>query len=102
MTSKIAIIVEWDNARLSEVDRAREMLRRVSGQAAAAARTTNAQFDLILIFDPETIDDRASYARPWATASGIRWVLVNGRVAVDHGRLTGVRAGRVLRRASAR
>lgn len=52
----------------------------------------------LVIFDPETIDDRASYARPWATASGIRWVLVNGRVAVDHGRLTGVRAGRVVRR----
>ena len=56
MSSKVALIVEWDNARLSEVDRAREMLRRVSAQAITAARTTNAQFDLILIFDPETIE----------------------------------------------
>lgn len=56
MTSKIALIVEWDNARLSEVDRAREMLRRVSTQAVSAARSTNAQFDMMLIYDPETIE----------------------------------------------
>lgn len=56
MTSKIALIVEWDNARLSEVDRAREMLRRVCAQAVAAARATNARFDLLLIYDPETIE----------------------------------------------
>jgi Glycosyl transferase family 2 len=56
MASKIALIIEWDNARLSEVDRAREMLRRVGAQAVAAARTTNAHFDLLLIYDPETIE----------------------------------------------
>jgi hypothetical protein len=56
MTSKIALIVEWDNARLSELDRACEMLRRVCAQAVAAARTSNAQFDLLVIYDPESID----------------------------------------------
>src|SRR5262245_10739596 len=56
MASKVALIVEWDNARLSEVDRAREMLRRIGAQAVAAARATNAQFDLALIYDPETIE----------------------------------------------
>lgn len=56
MSAKIALVVEWDNARLSEVDRAREMLKRVSAQAVAAARATNAQFDLVLVFDPEAID----------------------------------------------
>ncbi len=52
----------------------------------------------VVIFDLETIDDRAVYERPWATTAGIRWVLVNGEIAVDHGRLTGDRAGQVLRR----
>jgi len=52
----------------------------------------------LVVFDPETIEDRATYNRPWATTSGIRWLLVNGQVALDHGRLTGVRSGRVLRR----
>jgi hypothetical protein len=55
MFSKVAIIVEWDNARLSEVDRAREMLRRVGEQVAETARTTNATFDLMLIYDPEEV-----------------------------------------------
>jgi hypothetical protein len=55
MASRIAIIVEWDNARLSEVDRAREMLRRLNAQAAAYSVKTNAKFDLLLIFDPEEV-----------------------------------------------
>jgi hypothetical protein len=56
MTSRIALIVEWENALLSEVERAREMLRRVGAQAVSAARNSNAQLDLLLIYDPETID----------------------------------------------
>jgi hypothetical protein len=56
MTSKIGLIVEWENAVLSEVERAREMLRRVSAQAVSAARTSNAQLDLMVIYDPATID----------------------------------------------
>jgi hypothetical protein len=55
MFSKVAIIVEWDNARLSELDRAREMLRRLGEQAGEVARTTNATFDLMLLFDPEEV-----------------------------------------------
>lgn len=55
MSERIALIVEWDNARLSEVDRAREMLRRVSSQVMTAARRSNQRFDLTLVYDPETI-----------------------------------------------
>ncbi len=55
MPSKVAIIVEWDNARLSEVDRAREMLRQLNEQTAQYATKTNARFDLMLVFDPEAI-----------------------------------------------
>ncbi|MGQ0567904.1 MAG: N-acyl-D-amino-acid deacylase family protein [Armatimonadota bacterium] len=53
----------------------------------------------LVVFDPADIDDRAAYGDPWATAAGIRWVLVNGQIAVEDGRLTGARAGSVLRRA---
>lgn len=52
----------------------------------------------LVVFDPRTLDDRADYTDPWATAAGIRWVLVNGEVAVEDGRLTGIRSGAVLRR----
>ena len=55
MTSRVAFIVEWDNARLSEVDRAREMLRRLNVQSAEYATKSNARFDLLLVYDPEAI-----------------------------------------------
>lgn len=57
MTSKIAIIVEWDNARLSEVDRAREMLIRLNTQSAEYAKQSNARFELMLVYDPEEIPE---------------------------------------------
>jgi N-acyl-D-amino-acid deacylase len=52
--------------------------------------------DLVL-FDPETIVDHASYADPKQAPSGIDWVLVNGTVACAGGRPTDVLAGRFLR-----
>ena len=55
MTSKIALIVEWDNARLSEVGRARDMLRQLHIQTSAYSTRTNARFDLLLVYDPEEI-----------------------------------------------
>lgn len=56
MTDKIAIIVEWENALLSEVERAREMFRRLQAQAIEAARTHNAHFELTLVYDSEAIE----------------------------------------------
>lgn len=53
--------------------------------------------DLVL-FDPVTVRDRATYETPWQFPEGIHAVLVNGQVAVEAGVPTGVRAGRVLRR----
>lgn len=55
--------------------------------------------DLVL-FDAETIIDRATFEEPARPAAGIETVLVNGQPVLDGGRLTGARAGRVLRRAA--
>ncbi len=52
----------------------------------------------ITIFDPATVDDRATFEDPHQYPDGIPYVIVNGTVAVDGGRFVGVRAGRVLRR----
>jgi N-acyl-D-amino-acid deacylase len=52
----------------------------------------------IVVFDPETVMDRATYETPRLPAAGIDHVLVNGAVAVRDGALTGARAGRVVRR----
>jgi N-acyl-D-amino-acid deacylase len=52
----------------------------------------------LVIFDPATIEDTATYTRPHQFPAGIDYVLVGGQVAVDHGQVTSARAGRVLRR----
>jgi N-acyl-D-amino-acid deacylase len=52
----------------------------------------------VTVFDPSTIIDTGTYAEPNRHPIGISHVLVAGRIAVEDGKLTGVRAGRVLRR----
>lgn len=51
----------------------------------------------IVIFDPETVIDQATFANPHQYPLGIDYVLVNGKVVVEKGEHTGVRAGKVLR-----
>ena len=53
--------------------------------------------DLVL-FDAGTVKDAATYEEPTRPAVGIHTVIVNGGVAWEGGRSTGVRRGRVLRR----
>jgi len=53
----------------------------------------------VVVFNPETIADVATYAEPRQYPAGIEYVVVNGAVAVDQGRQTDARAGRMLRRA---
>lgn len=54
----------------------------------------------LVIFDPDRIADRATFADPDRAPEGIEKVIVNGRVAVDNGRVTGRARGRVLRHGS--
>ncbi len=51
----------------------------------------------IMIFDPNTILDRATYERPHQLSVGMRYVLVNGVPVVDEGRVTGAKPGMVVR-----
>jgi N-acyl-D-amino-acid deacylase len=52
----------------------------------------------VVVFDPATVSDRATFAVPHQYPAGIPYVIVNGRVAVDGGRFVDVRSGAVLRR----
>lgn len=54
------------------------------------------QADLVL-FDPATVRDTATFAKPHQYPEGIPFVIVNGVVTVDGGRFTAARGGRVLR-----
>ena len=51
--------------------------------------------DLVL-FDPATIQDVATFEEPHQYAAGIRWVIVAGEVVIDHGEHTGNMCGKVL------
>ncbi len=52
----------------------------------------------VVIFDPAVIKDNATFDNPHQYPAGIGYVIVNGQVVVDHGKLTGVRPGKILRR----
>ncbi|MCP3729792.1 amidohydrolase family protein [Sphingomonas sp. MG17] len=54
------------------------------------------KFADIAVFDAAAYGERATYDTPDRPSSGVRYVLVNGRMAVDKGGLTGVFAGRPL------
>jgi N-acyl-D-aspartate/D-glutamate deacylase len=54
----------------------------------------------IVVFDPKELEDRATYERPFEPSVGIRWVLVNGKMAIANGQLQDTSAGRPLRRAA--
>jgi N-acyl-D-aspartate/D-glutamate deacylase len=52
----------------------------------------------LVVFDPERINDRASFQEPHLTAEGVREVFVNGVAVMRDGQPTGATPGRVLRR----
>lgn len=50
----------------------------------------------LVVFDPDTVADRATFAAPHALAQGIEYVMVNGVPTLGRNGLTGGRAGRIL------
>lgn len=79
--------------------------RRVEGMIPAMARKGRLQRGAdadIVIFNPETIGDRATVAAPATPSVGIDWVLVDGQIALREGEPDKtVLAGRPLRSAAA-
>jgi N-acyl-D-amino-acid deacylase len=56
----------------------------------------------LVVFDPETISDQATFASPKQAAKGIHWVVVNGEIALADGVPTQRRAGQFLDRRTER
>lgn len=82
-------------------------LERAVAQASAVATNDVMAYDRgriaqglaadIIVFDYEKLADRATFAEPHRLSEGMRYVLVNGQVVLEGGKLTGTRSGRVLR-----
>jgi N-acyl-D-amino-acid deacylase len=51
----------------------------------------------VVIFDPAMIKDQATYEEPNKGPVGIHYVLVNGEIAAENGKVTGATSGKVLR-----
>jgi len=51
----------------------------------------------ITIFDPAKLIDHATFTKPDQLSEGIDYTIVNGQIEYDHGKLTGVTSGHVLR-----
>jgi N-acyl-D-amino-acid deacylase len=83
-----------------------EAVRKMSSQAADAMHLADRGLlqpgmvaDLV-VFDPQTVADKATFEDPMQLSVGIDDVIVAGVPVVNGGKPTGVRPGRVIRRAS--
>lgn len=79
-------------------------IHKMTGMPAARlalrdrGRIADSAFADVVVFDARTVGDRATYDRPHQYPVGIPYVVVNGALAVNDGKLTDARAGRSLRR----
>lgn len=84
-----------------------QAVRKMTGASAARLRLPERGLvragwhaDLTL-FDPSTVLDQATFEAPRRYPTGIPYVMVNGRLTVDGGEVTGALPGRALRPRSA-
>jgi len=80
-----------------------EGVRKMTGAAAQLLRMKDrgilreGYYADIVVFDPDTIIDNATYDDPLQLPSGILYVFVNGKLTVRDGDYTGETAGQILR-----
>ena len=80
-----------------------EAVRRMTAQPAAVLGLRDRgqlkpdYYADVVVFDPATIQDHATYAAPHQYATGVSDVIVNGVVALRDGEPTAARPGRVVR-----
>jgi len=97
-----------DQGRLSLMDAIRKAslapAQRLEGVAMGARRKGRVQEGAdadIVVFDPQTVQDRSTYERPAEPSVGFRYELVGGTAVVDGGKLVdGVFPGKALVRRS--
>jgi N-acyl-D-amino-acid deacylase len=86
-------ILTWEEA----IRRMTSLPARKFGLMGRGLLETGYQADIVLV-DPATVSDKASFAQPHQFSVGIPWVIVNGQVVVEQGNHTGTRSGIALRK----
>ena len=51
----------------------------------------------VVVFNPDTIQDHATFEKPKQLASGVDYVIVNGKMAIKNGLATGAPTGKIVR-----
>ena len=83
-----------------------DAIRKFSALAAERMRLTDrgvlkqGMWADVVVFDPESIQDRATFADPNELSEGMRFVLVNGVPVIADGKMTNALPGKVLRHQS--
>jgi N-acyl-D-aspartate/D-glutamate deacylase len=54
----------------------------------------------VVVFDPQSFRDKATFDKPHQYAAGVRYLFVNGKLAIEEGKYTDMLAGKVLRHKS--
>ena len=57
----------------------------------------NGYYADVVIFDPRTVQDHATYERPHQLSTGVEEVWINGMQALHNGNATGAPSGRFVR-----
>ncbi len=79
-----------------------EAVRKMTSANAAKIRIYDrgllrpGQWADVTIFNPETIIDNATFEKPHQYATGVEYVIVNGKMILERGRRTGARPGAIL------
>jgi len=79
-----------------------EAVRKMTSANAAKIRIYDrgllrpGQWADVTIFNPDTIIDNATFEKPHQYATGVEYVIVNGKVVLERGRHTGARPGAIL------
>jgi N-acyl-D-aspartate/D-glutamate deacylase len=64
-----------------------QMLERSTPAARRKGRLQEGADADIVVFDPQTISDRSTFAAPMAPSVGVHYLLVGGTVLIDEGKL---------------
>ena len=92
---------------MSATDKRRRTARRDPPAELAARRPTSASADRgllkagyygdVVVFDPATVQDHATFEKPKQLATGVDDVFINGVQVLRDGKHTGAKPGRVVR-----
>ena len=66
-------------------------------RSSSAARSSAGYYADVVVFDPATIQDHATFEKPDQLATGVEDVFVNGVQVLKDGKHTGAKPGRVVR-----